>query len=189
MQALQPCSDTNCECEKRCTSPVSSCNQLQHTLQAAPHVKSTKTILFSSRNWPLLSQNQTSKEVHHAGIAALLGHQLRMWETVYVSSLILWPTSTHTPSSTTCQVNKSNHVLKQKTGLVCRKIKHLRRSIMQALQPCSDTNCECEKRFTSPVSSCNQLQHTLQAAPHVKSTKAIMFSSRKLAAFAAKSDI
>ena len=109
MQALQPCSDTHCECEKRFTSPVSSCKQ--HTLQAAP-----------------------------------------------------------------CQVNKNNHVLKQKTGRFCRKIRHLRRSIMQALQPCSDTHCECEKRFTSPVSSCKQ--HTLQAAPHVKSTKTIRFSPR-----------
>ena len=44
---------------------------------------------------------------------------------------------------------------------------------MQALQPCSDTNCECEKRFTSPVSSCKQ--HTLQA-PHVKSIKTITCS-------------
>ena len=87
MQALQPCSDTHCECEKRFTSPVSSCNQ--HTLQAAPHVKSTKQTWSQVENWPLLSQNQTSKEVHHAGIAALLGHPLRMWETVYVSSLIL----------------------------------------------------------------------------------------------------
>ena len=67
----------------------------------------------------------------------------------------------------------NRHVLKYKTGRFCRKIRHLRRSIMQALQPCSDTNCECEKRFTSPVSSCKQ--HTLQA-PHVKSIKTITCS-------------
>ena len=33
------------------------------------------------------------------------------------------------------------------------QVRHLRRSFMQA-RPYSDTNCECEKRFTSPVSSC-----------------------------------
>ena len=106
MQALQPCSDTNCECEKRFTSPVSSCS------------------------------NTHSKQHHMSS-------------------------------------QPSKHVLNNKTSRFCCKIRHLRRSIMQALQPCSDTNCECEKRFTSPVSSCKQ--HTLQA-PHVKSIKTMTCS-------------
>jgi len=59
MQALQPCSDTHCECEKRFTSPVSSCKQ--HTLQAAPHVKSSKQTCSQEENQPLLSQNPTGE--------------------------------------------------------------------------------------------------------------------------------
>ena len=71
--------------------------------------------------------------------------------------------TTSQPTATQCKVN-THH-----TAPILL-VRHLRRSVMQAHKgPCSDTNCECEKRLTSRVSSSKQAHvrpGTSKTCPH-----------------------
>ena len=130
---------------------MESCTASYHA-QACPHDPSCA--------------HQTSKEVPHSGpLGPISGLQLRMRETVGISDLIM---QAHA-SSNRPHAKRQNHGIMHSI-LPCSSAHQTSKEVPHSgpLGPYLDSNCECEKRWESLISSC---KHMHLATGHMQSAR------------------
>ena len=163
-----PCSDTNCECEKRLTSRVSSSKQdkvrqgVSQVMLHFPIIKLQRTP--TQKTPPLDSLNHTSScpQRQRAASSTKLKLLLNTTDLRFRATRNYFATNaephlqpaTNPNHSTNYITNLCNPCGSDSTDPANQTSKDVRHEGTRG--PCSDTNCECEKRLTSRVSSSKQ---------------------------------